>query len=380
MNFALTEDQRMIRDAAEKFLAQASDSAAVRAAAESESGFDADLWHGISRELSWCAITLSEEHGGLALGPVELTLLLEQMGRRLTCAPFFSTVCLAANLLQQVGSDAAQARFLPDIAAGKLRASVAIASETQGCTLRASVGGSGWVLSGTVQHVADGASADWLLLFAQTPKNDTALFCVPREARGVTVHPRKTWDATRRFADVELNAVSIAASERLDDPARFNDGCTRALGLARLYLAAEQLGGAQACLDLAVAYTATRKQFGRTLASFQAIKHRCAQMMVQIEALRSAVYGAAALATGDADTSTLTMECAMTKALASDTFFFCAQEAIQLHGGAGFTWDYDPQLYFKRAQAASHWLGTSDELREGIASALFAPTAPLVLA
>ena len=372
MNFALTEDQTMIRDAAESFLADASDSAAVRAAAESDSGYDADVWQRIASEMGWCATAIPEAHGGLGLGPVALALILEQAGRRLLCAPFFSTVGLAANLLQQVGSEAAQQRFLPAIAEGRLRATVTLPGEGWPSRLQATGGGSGWLLDGVVSHVPDATSADWLLVFAQTPQGDTALFTVPREARGVTVRPLQTWDATRRFADIELKSVSIAASERLDDPARFADGLERAQALARLYLAAEQLGGAQQCLDLTVAYTATRKQFGRVVGSFQAVKHRCAQMMVQLEALRSAVYGAAAVAAGHVDSATLAMECAMARSLAADTFFFCAQEAIQLHGGVGFTWEYDPQLYFKRAQASGHWLGTADTMRERIANHLFA--------
>jgi alkylation response protein AidB-like acyl-CoA dehydrogenase len=146
--------------------------------------------------------------------------------------------------------------------------------------------------------------------------------------------------------------------------------------MARLAIAAEQLGAAQQCLDMTVAYTAERKQFRRVIASFQAIKHRCAEMLVRIEGLRSAVYGAAALAASSADTATLALECAAVKALASDTLFWCAQEAIQLHGGVGFTWEYDPQLYFKRAQASSHWLGSAEALRERVAAALIDELAP----
>jgi alkylation response protein AidB-like acyl-CoA dehydrogenase len=150
------------------------------------------------------------------------------------------------------------------------------------------------------------------------------------------------------------------------------DALRRTEALAAIALAAEQLGGAQQCLDLTLAYTTERVQFGRSIASFQAVKHRCAEMMVRIEATRSAVHGAARavgaaqpIATGD-----LALEAACAKTFASETFFWCAQEAIQLHGGVGFTWDYDPQLYFKRAQASTHWLGDPDTLRERAAAAL----------
>jgi alkylation response protein AidB-like acyl-CoA dehydrogenase len=377
MNFALTADQAMIRDAAQSFLADASGSAAVRAAAASDSGFDAGTWNHIGAELGWCAIPVSEAHGGLGLGAVELALVLEQMGRQLLCAPYFSTVCLAANLLQQVGNEAAQRRFLPEIAAGKLCLSAPLGSgadEWSGtaAVLRAKRSSGRWVLSGSCPRLPDAQAADYLLLPGQIEGEPApAWFAVPRDAAGLELEFLQGWDATRRFAKASLEEVKLEIEQRIDDPSRIAAGLPRAVALARLAIAAEQLGGAQQCLDLTVAYTATRRQFGRAIASFQAVKHRCAEMMVRIEATRSAVYGAAAAA-GSEGGDALILECAAARALASDTFFYCAQEAIQLHGGVGFTWEYDPQLYFKRAQASSHWLGSADALRERIAQALLA--------
>lgn len=376
MNFALTEDQAMIRDAAQSFLADESGSAAVRAAMESDTGFDAGVWRRIGSELGWCGIPVPEAYGGLGLGPVELTLVLEQMGRHLLCAPYFSTVCLATNVLAQLASAEGRQRFLPGIAAGELRATVPLpegADDWRAAPLSARRDGGGWELSGQCAEVPDGAGADWLLLFAKVQgQARLGLFAVPCDARGLRINALKGWDATRRFAAVELQQVKITADSRIDDPSRVEDGLVRAAALARLAIAAEQLGGAQQCLDLTVGYTATRKQFGRAVASFQAVKHRCAEMMVRIEATRSAVYGAAAFAAGEASAEAQAIECAVARSLASDTFFYCAQEAIQLHGGVGFTWEYDPQLYFKRAQASSHWLGSADALRERIAQALIA--------
>jgi acyl-CoA dehydrogenase len=373
MNFALTDDQVMIRDAAASFLADASDSAAVRAAMAGEQGFDVAVWRRIGTELGWCGVAIDDRHGGMGLGPVELMLIQEQAGRRLLCAPFFSSVCVGATLLQELAVAATQQKLLPQIAAGQLRTAVPVygaieewVAEASG--LHAKTQGKGWVLDGQLHYLMDGASADVLLGFATLAEGGLGLFAVPRGAKGVAVTPLETWDRTRRFADVAFTGVTTA--ERVDDPERVDDGVLRMASLARLYLAAEQLGGAQHCLDMTVEYTAGRKQFGRPVAGFQAVKHRCAQMMVQVEALRSAVYGAAALAAGGPDTETLALECAMAKALASETFFFCAQEAIQLHGGVGFTWEYDPQLYFKRAQASSHWLGTPEQLRERMAQLL----------
>jgi len=378
MNFALSADQAMIRDAAQSFLADMSGSAAVRAAAASETGFDAGVWRHIGAELGWCAIPLAQADGGLGLGAVELVLVLEQMGRQLLCAPYFSTVCLAANLLTQIGDQQSRQRFLPAIAEGRLCIAAPLSSgiddwHDAAALVQAQGTGGGWILNGACPRMPDTAAAGQLLIFAQVARDSApALFAVQREAAGLHIEPLPGWDETRRFSSVRLNAVKLRGEDRVDDPARVADGLPRAAALARLAIAAEQLGGAQQCLDLTVAYTGTRRQFGRSIASFQAVKHRCAEMMVQIEAARSAVYGAAAFAAADPSVDALVMECAAARALASDSFFFCAQEAIQLHGGVGFTWEYDPQLYFKRAQASSHWLGSADALRERIAQALIA--------
>jgi alkylation response protein AidB-like acyl-CoA dehydrogenase len=362
MKLSLNEDQRMIQEAAESFLADVSDSAAVRRAMDLPAGYDESVWQGIGTELGWCGIAIAEDHGGLGLGPVELVLVQEQAGRRLLCAPFYGTVCVGATLLQCVGSDAARAEHLPAVAAGERRLSMSLASwEAEGLSARAD--GNGWCLDGMARQMVDAEGADVLLLMARLDDGGRALFAVDAGAKGLTLSARDTWDRTRRFADARLEQVGAT---RVDDPARA-DGWSRALALARLYLAAEQLGAAQQCLDLTVEYTLGRKQFGRPIAGFQAVKHRCAEMMVRIEALRSGVYGAAALAAAGGTDALLVPECAAIRALAADTAFWCAQEAIQLHGGVGFTWEYDPQLYFKRAQAASHWLGSADALREEVA-------------
>ena len=371
MSHALTDDQVMIRDAAQAFLADASPSAAVRKAMASEAGYDPQVWKRIATELGWCATPIAEEHGGLGLGPVEMALLLEQMGRHLLCAPFFSTVCLAANLLAQAGSAQARGRYLPQIAAGALRATAPLPDDVDwtaaAAQLRARQDEQGWRLDGKVPRVPDGGTADKLLLFARIEDGSVALFAVAHGAKGLAAKPLDTWDATRRLADLALDGVR--AELRVDAPVR-NGGLARAAALARLYIAAEQLGGAQQCLDLTVAYVSGRKQFGRTIASFQAVKHRCAEMMVRVEALRSAVYGSAFAAAQAAPDEELELDCAAARALAGETYFFCAQEAIQLHGGVGFTWEYDPQLYFKRAQASSHWLGAGDALFARIAQAV----------
>lgn len=350
MNLALTDDQQMIRDSAASFLADASSAAVVRAAMEAGAAFDAALWKGIGA-MGWCGTAIPEAFGGMGLGPQELVLILEQAGRRLAPAPFLSSV-MASGFLVAAGSAAAKRKYLPRLAQGALRAALMLDASV----LKAKKAGKGWQLSGRIAVLPDGAAAE--VLFVAAGK---AVYAVATDARGVKVRMLENWDGTRRVADVDLKN---AAAERVDDGKA--TGLSRAAALARLYLAAEQLGGAQECLDLTLRYISERKQFGRAIASFQAIKHRCAQMMVMTEGLRSAVYGAAACAATARDAQAVAMECAMARALAADTFFHCAAEAIQLHGGVGFTWEFEPHLYFKRAQAGSHWLGGADAMREAI--------------
>lgn len=375
MDFALSSDQEMIRDTAEGFLAEASSSAAVRAAMETDTGFDPALWAQVGQELGWCATPIPEAFDGLGLGNVELVLLMEQMGRRLLCSPFFATVGLAAQVLMEAGNDAAKQRYLPAIAAGELTATVALASkgmDWQPTVLDAaiSVGASGNVINGRFALVADGATADLLIVPARDISGAVALYAFPSTLSGITRTPLKNFDRTRRLASIALENVQLPADAQIATPQQVAAAMPQAMARAQLALAAEQLGGAQQCLDLTVAYTSERVQFGRTIASFQAIKHRCAEMMVKIEATRSAIYGAAAVAGNPALAADFLLEAAAAKALASDTYCYCAADAIQLHGGVGFTWEYDPQLYFKRAQASAHWLGSSDVLRERIATAL----------
>ena len=370
MQLALTEDQTMIRDAAQSYLADASDSAAVRRAMASEHGFDSKVWQTIAEELGWCGVAIDEAYDGLGLGATELVHIQEQAGYRLLCAPFFSTVCLAANLIQALGSEAAKSEYLPKIAVGELRATApmsSVADAWESTQIKASKQQDQWLLSGSLNRVADAQTADLLFVFAEVDQG-VGLFALPLNTEGIKVSPLDTWDATRRFSSVEIS--NAAAAMRCDEADLVEKSRKRAAATTRLFIAAEQLGAAQRCLDLTVEYTSERKQFGRVIAGFQAVKHRCAQMMVQVEALRSAVYGAAALAAENPDTVTLEMECAMAKALASDTLFFCASEAIQLHGGVGFTWEYDPQLYFKRARASKQWMGDPSALRATLADAL----------
>ncbi|PZR43138.1 acyl-CoA dehydrogenase family protein [Paraburkholderia fungorum] len=400
MNLALSEEQTMIRDSAADVLAERSASAAVRQAIEHTAGRDEALWRTLAGELGWCALTVPEAAGGAGLGAMELVLLMEQMGRRLACVPYFSTVCLAATALAQCESAAARV-WLSRIAGGEVSATLALDAaggfntrkasayavpgfDTRSVTIYAEETAYGYRLSGALAQVIDGASADLVLVPAWIANESQTIALFELNCAGLaglSRTPLTTLDATRPLARVELNVVDVPRDALLACGDEAQRALARTVWFAALALAAEQLGGAQQCLDLTLAYTAERVQFGRAIASFQAIKHRCAQMMVEIEATRSAVLGAAQAwdqawdpGRNEArDQAAVSLpkqalaDIAAAKATANDAFRFCAQEAIQLHGGVGFTWEYDPQLYFKRAQACSAQFGTTAQMLSFIA-------------
>ncbi|RXV67363.1 acyl-CoA dehydrogenase [Burkholderia stabilis] len=375
MDLALTDEQAMIRDAAADVLAERSASADVRRALEQSAGRDDALWAALAGELGWNALALPEAAGGLGLGAVEQTVLMEQLGRRVACVPYFSTACLAATAL--AGCDTPLATgWLAKIAEGACSATLALPFDlpagSRPLPVVAEETAGGYALSGAIEQVIDGARADLLLVPARIANEgqSLAVFAIDvATATGLTVTPLETLDATRPIARVAFEETRVSRDALLAgrDAAPVLE---RTAWFAALALAAEQLGGAQQCLDLTLDYTSQRVQFGRTIASFQAVKHRCAQMMVSIESARSAVLGSAHAWDAEAGATpgaALRADIAAAKAAANDAYAFCAQEAIQLHGGVGFTWEYDPHLYFKRAQASGAQFGTTPQLLEWIA-------------
>lgn len=379
MDFALSDEQLMIQESAAGFLAAASDSAAVRAAMASPQGFDGELWRQIAEELCWPGLMIPEQYGGVGLGFVEQAILLEQMGRHLLCSPFFASACLATPALLLGESEALHARWLPELAAGSLTATLAYRENRNGWHAaeqpRASRDGDGWRLDGSYEAVLDGASAGLLIVTARDDAGALRLFAVPAEQAGIRRQALPTLDQTRRRARIELDGVAVAAEQCLHGDNEGEALLDKVLQIAAIALACEQTGAAQRTLDLTLAYIGERKQFGRTIASFQAIKHRCADLMLAIECARSASYYAACVARealvedGDAQLAgQLAEACAIAQSEASETFMHCAAESIQLHGGVGFTWEYDPHLYFKRARASEQLLGTPSWHRERLAT------------
>jgi alkylation response protein AidB-like acyl-CoA dehydrogenase len=392
MEFRFTEEQQMIRETAEAFLREQSDAAAVRRAMATERGFDDALWSRISGEMGWSAMHIPEAYGGLGLGFVELAALMEEMGKRVTCAPFFSSVCLGANAILCAGSEAQKAALLPGIADGSVRATLAwmpgeggdpdgggdraqgaLPRRTPGMGARLARDASGWVLDGEFRYVVDGHTADLLIVVARAGSG-IRLFALPADTPGISREWLPTLDQTRKLAAIRLQAVRAGDDALLGGDVDAAPALDRTLALATIALAAEQAGVAQQVLEMAVEYTRERHQFGRPIASFQAIKHKAADMMLKAEAARSAVYYAACVADealrGGALGGELAQAASLAKAYCGETAFFNAGSALQMYGGVGFTWEYDLHLYFKRARASEAFLGTPAEHRERIAKEL----------
>ena len=374
MNFTFTEEQEELRSSARAFLADHSASEQVRRAMESELGYDPEVWKRIATELGWSAVAIPEAYGGLGLGAVELTALMEEMGRVLLCAPFFSSVCLAGNALLSAGSEEQKREFLPAIAEGRTLATVAWtgpsgAPGAAGIAATVRRQGDEFVLRGAWRFVLDGLGADLLVVAARREgsagEQGVSLFAIPSDTLGVERRALPTMDPTRRLAELTLRDVRVPAWALMGEEGDGWRPLGRALDGAAVALAAEQVGGAQTCLDLSVAYAKERVQFGRPIGSFQAIKHKCADMMVAVESARSASYYAACVAADDAEN--LPVAASLAQAACSDAYFRCAAESIQIHGGVGFSWEYDVHLYFKRARSTEVFLGDPAYHRERVA-------------
>lgn len=384
MEFALTEEQRMIRDTAEAFLSETSTSASIREVMETEQGFSSELWQRICAEAYWQAILIPEEYSGIGLGFVDLVITLEQMGRSLLCSPFFSTVCLGATSILVAGNEQQKQQYLGQIAAGTtatlayMGKAANSAWSTDAVDLVANADGDEFELNGSLAYVVDGATAELLVVAARTQGSTGAqgisLFVVPSQTPGLERSWVPTMDQTRRLAEIKLDKVRIPASSLLGDEQQAGAQLEKIINLACIACSAEQVGGAQRLLDMTVEYSKERVQFNRPIASFQVIKHRAAEMMTRTEVARSGLYYAACIADealngGDLATE-LSEAASIAKSYCADACFDNAADAMQIHGGVGFTWEYDVHLFFKRAKAAQHFMGSSEAHRERLAQQL----------
>ncbi|MBZ9648270.1 acyl-CoA/acyl-ACP dehydrogenase [Sphingobium sp. 3R8] len=352
MEFAFTDEQQMIAETARAFFTEHATSARTRQAMAGD-GIDRALWRAFCQELGLSGIGLPESAGGAGLGMVELAIVAEAAGAQVAALPMLGSLVQAGQAIAAGGSDAQRTTWLPALLSGDQ-----IAGHLADGTLNAA----GDRLTGGSRFVTHGASADLFLV-----TDGQRAWIVRADAPGVAVTAQTSMDQTRPMAHIVL---TDAPGEPLPDPAAALIAAHRAACIA---IAAEALGGAQACLDRTVAYAQERVQFGRQIGSFQAYKHRLADMMIEIEQARSAVYWAACAVDEGADDARLAIHAA--KSFAADTYFRCAGDMIQLHGGIGFTWEHDAHLFFKRARSLQTMLGNGNGHREKIATMILGEAA-----
>jgi alkylation response protein AidB-like acyl-CoA dehydrogenase len=366
MNFAFSDEQEELRASVRRFLAEKSPESEVRRLMDTTEGYDPAVWSQMADQLGLQSLTIPEEFGGSGFTYVELLVVLEEMGAALLCAPFFSSVALAANALLTSGDDEAKKSYLPGIASGETIATLAITEDNgkwdfSGIECKAEKKGDGWVLNGHKMFVLDGHVANLIVVAARTAAG-VSLFVLQGDAPGLTRTPLPTMDQTRKQARLEFSDTPAVL---VGTDAGAEPGLTKTLDLAAVALAAEQVGGAQRVLDSSVEYAKTRIQFGRPIGSFQAIKHKCADMLLEVESAKSAAYYAAWAAAEDSDE--LPVVASLAKSYCSEAYFHAAAENIQIHGGIGFTWEHPAHLYFKRAKSSELLFGDPSYHRELLA-------------
>jgi len=353
MEYRFTEEQSQLRDVVARFCRDKAPTATVRKIMETESGLDRDLWRQMCAQLGLVALHVPEEQGGLGFGVIELGIVMEELGRSLMPVPYLSSV-LASTALAEVGDGTERDVLMASITSAEKLATLILDARcghpvSRELTVRNSR------LTGTVKAALDAHHADLLLVIVADAGAPT-LFAVDADAAGLTSRPLRTMDRTRRFAELRFDEVPATCLGVLDDAQ-----VERIYDTALVALANEMTGGAQALLHSTVEYTRTRVQFGRAIGSFQAIKHRLADLLVDVELAKVAGHQAAAALAAGEDVS---VNASLAKFVAADAYMSAAREAIQLHGGIGFTWEQDTHLWYRRAKSSEVFLGTSAHHRE----------------
>lgn len=366
MAFSFTDDQEQFRDIVARFCRDKSPTKKIRELMDTELGFDADVWQQMCMEVGLTGIHIEENKGGSGFGAVELAIVMEEFGRSLMCAPYFSSAVLAATAIADTATQAQCDHWLPKLVDGSQRAALAVGETDSQIDLdqvatTASKTTDGHVLTGSKKFVVDGHSADLIVVAANT-EIGAALFLVNAQAAGLERKLVASMDPTRKLAELTFSdtpAEQLGKGQPLD--------LTNVLDTGLVALANEMVGGAQALLESATEYTKLRVQFGRTIGSFQAIKHRLADLLLEVELAKSAAYQAAqAMAAGEQ----VSEMASLAKAAASDAYLSAAIACIQLHGGIGFTWENDTHLWFKRAKSSEVFLGTPHQHRERMLQAI----------
>jgi len=373
MNFGFNEEQELLRNTARKFFENECGSDTVRRLMETPEGMNAELWKKLA-EQGWLGLIYPEPYDGMGLGLVDLVVLMEEMGRAVAPGAYFSTVLLGGLAILEAGSDAQKKEWLPRIAAGDKRVALAWMEPSAqlgpaGVTLTAVEKGGAYTLSGTKLFVHDAHTADALVVAARTRPgagaDGVSLFLLPKGASGLEVTLLPTMDQTRKLCEVACADVTVAADALLGAAGAGWAPLSRVLDRATVALCAEMCGGAQKVLDMTVEYAKIRQAFGRPIGSYQGVKHRAADMLVDVENSKSITYYAAwAL---DENSPEAPLAVSMAKAYVSDAYRRVAAAGIQLHGGIGFTWEHDLHLYFKRAKGSEFTFGDATHHRERVA-------------
>jgi alkylation response protein AidB-like acyl-CoA dehydrogenase len=374
MDFGFNQEQELLRATARKFFENECASEFVRARMAEPAGVTDDFWAKLA-EQGWLGLIYPEEYGGTGLGFVDLTVLMEEMGRSVMPGPFFSTVLLGGLTILEAGSAAQKTEWLGRISAGQAKATLAFTEpnarwDAAAVTATAGESGGAFTLSGTKLFVPDAHLADILVVVARTregqrPEEGLSLFLVPRGARGVEVKLLPTMDQTRKLCEVTFADVTVGADALLGPKNGAWAPLSRVLDRATVALCAEMCGGAQRVLDMTTEYAKIRIAFGKPIGSYQGVKHKAADMLVEIENAKSLTYYAAWAV--DENVPEAPLAASMAKAYVSDTFRRAAGTGIQLHGGIGFTWEHDLHLYFKRAKSSEFTFGDGTWHRERVA-------------
>jgi alkylation response protein AidB-like acyl-CoA dehydrogenase len=367
MDFDLSKPQKLLKQSAREFLTRECPPSRVRELMATDSAHDEKLWREIADQ-GWTGLTVREENGGLGLSLVELAAISEEMGRACLPGMFLSTV-MAAALIERAGSETQRKRYLEPIATGEYKATVALLEESatwelNSIELKATRNGDSFTLSGNKLFVPDADAADLLICVARNGDGLT-LLPVARATEGVEVKPMPSMDATRKLYQVEFNNIALNAADLLGADGDPMGALESAIEVATVALCAEMVGGMQWILETSVEYAKTRQQFGRVIGSFQAVQHQCADMLLLTESARSAAYFAAWALTENDPMAHLSVS--MAKAYCSDAFREVANRGIQIHGGIGFTWEHDLQLYYKRSKSSETMFGDAIMHRERIA-------------
>jgi len=368
MHFAFTDEQTQFRAVVRRFLQTRAPVTDVRRDMATDAGYSRALWPQLHDELGLIGLQVPERYGGQGFGFVELGIAQEELGRALLCAPYFSSSVLACQTLLNVASEPARQALLPAIAAGRQRATLAWVErpddwDIAATTVTATPDGDAWRLNGTKRFVLDGHTADLVLVVARladsTGEDGIVLCAVEVPATGLDRRLLGTIDQTRKQAELHFTQV---AARRLDAAGGCTAALRKTLQQAAVALACEMVGGARALLDSAVEYSKLRMQFGRPIGSFQAIKHKCAELLLEVElAGAAACYAAAAVAADDPELPALS---SLAKAVAAEAYMHTAAETIQIHGGIGFTWEHDTHLWYRRAKCSEVMLGEPAYHRE----------------